>query len=380
MYLRTFAILAVTAAWLSSQEPAKPAPKGFDAKQWNAAVGLGGGAGGKYSARGGRLGGRRKATEAMAIGEGLGWLKRTQLEDGSWAALGHQDVQVAATSLALLAMLGDGSTMRAGPYKGSIKSGVKWLRDRQSEDGAFAESTGPHMLATYAMTEAFHFSSYRLIKKNAARGLQHLESLRHPDGGWRVSVAAEHSDPALTLWGATLLVTAVDARLLPAEGAYAGVIDWMSGPRGKVLPDCGVLSVAAPAVRVPELAVDQVMANAFTRYWVRSNDRLPAEGTVQAVALDRARKVVREWASTDGRRPNIHEWFCSSNALFQAGDTEAVGKICAALAAKQIAEGEHKGSWEPIGFWGEVGGRVWTTAMAVLVLETPYRYTKDLGR
>ena len=34
------------------------------------------------------------------------------------------------------------------------------------------------------------------------------------------------------------------------------------------------------------------------------------------------------------------------------------------------------GSWDPIGAWGEDGGRVYSTAILVLTLEAYYRYSR----
>ena len=117
----------------------------FDSNQWNSAVGLGGGAGGRYGGRGG--GGKGKGggkSYAAAIDAGLQWLKNHQDEDGKWDCDGfmkHDDASsevcdgpgnavhdVGVTGLALLAFLGDGSTLRSGPYKEPIKKGVTWLK------------------------------------------------------------------------------------------------------------------------------------------------------------------------------------------------------------------------------------------------------------
>ena len=42
--------------------------------------------------------------------------------------------------------------------------------------------------------------------------------------------------------------------------------------------------------------------------------------------------------------------------------------------------GARTGSWDPIGPWGlTAGGRVYSTALMVLALETPYRYARAPG-
>ena len=93
---------------------------------------------------------------------------------------------VGLTGLALLAFLGDGNTMRIGPYKNEIKRAVKWLRTRQRGDGLYSSlasnaSLFEHTIATFAMTEAHGLSSYKTIRKNATRGATFLQQSERSD-------------------------------------------------------------------------------------------------------------------------------------------------------------------------------------------------------
>ena len=79
--------------------------------------------------------------------------------DGGGVA--HHDVGV--TGLALLAFLGEGSTMRGGKYRDNVRRGVKWLISQQGEDGLFGtNATGDyiydHAIAALAMCEAYGLS------------------------------------------------------------------------------------------------------------------------------------------------------------------------------------------------------------------------------
>lgn len=364
MFMPALAVSLVAVAAVTAQEPEKPA---VNAEPWQQAIRLGG-ASGRYQGRGVTL--RRRAAEAAAIGAGLDWLQNAQHADGCWNLDGPRDITAAVTGLATLAMLGDGSTMRSGDYKQSIKRAVKWLREQQAENGAFAGATGPHLLAAAAMTEAYLLSNYRLIERNATRGLAFAATRRDPDGGWRASETAELSDPALTVWGTTLMVAAVDARLQKPEAAFAGIGEWLQGPRATLAPHSGVLGAPVPAVRQADLAADQAMANALTRCWIEAG-----AAAVLPAAIARARSTAREWKSGVGRKLSMHEWYCSSYVLARAGDVAALQVIGKALALAQVTAGADVGSWQPIGAWGDVGGRAWTTAMAVLALEAPYRFT-----
>src|SRR5690606_9872257 len=98
----------------------------FDSDQWNSAVGLGGGASGKFGGRGGgrgALAAKGGKETARAIEDALKWLKDHQDEDGKWDTdefmkhdvngapcdgPGNPVHDVGITGLALLAFLGDG--------------------------------------------------------------------------------------------------------------------------------------------------------------------------------------------------------------------------------------------------------------------------------
>lgn len=380
MYLRAMGscvLLMVCVAAQGQQKPPKPVRDArFNQEQWNEAVGLGGGSWGIFAAR---RTGRRTSPHRANIDAGIAWLKQQQHEDGRWVVEEAPDLTVALTSLAMLTMLGDGSTMRSGAHRKSIKEAAKWLRANQAPDGAFASATGPHMLATLAMVEAYYLSSYTLLRRSSQRGLAWLDGRRLPDGGFSATTGAEHSDPALPLWGATLFVVAIDAGLMKREGAYDGLIKWMKDPRALAVPDAGVVGVPVSPERLAEVEFDQAAANAFTRYWLGIADH-EAHKESQQAALEHARLWPREWAPGVGRKLSIHEWFCSAYALQQAGEEAAAKAIADRLAARQVTEGDERGSWEPIGVYDQAGGRVWTTAMAVLVLEVPFRYGKHLPR
>jgi hypothetical protein len=161
----------------------------FDGNAWNTAVGLGGGAAGHF---GGRKGGRKGLlkggkTTAEAIEAALEWLRKHQDEDGKWDAdefmkhdtegekcngAGNPVHDVGLTGLALLAFLGDGSTMRTGPYREVIKKGITWLKEQQQENGLFGQNASndfiyDHAIATYAMCEAYGLSDYKLLRQYA---------------------------------------------------------------------------------------------------------------------------------------------------------------------------------------------------------------------
>jgi hypothetical protein len=67
-----------------------------------------------------------------AVEKGLAWLAKQQSREGWWGAQGNQ-YKVAMTSLAGIALLMEGSTIREGKYADNIKRATEWLMDRSQK-------------------------------------------------------------------------------------------------------------------------------------------------------------------------------------------------------------------------------------------------------
>ncbi len=87
------------------------------------------------------------------------------------------------------------------------------------------------------------------------------------------------------------------------------------------------------------------------------------------------------WDPKDGKF-DFYFWYHASNALRQVGGrhwskwSKALSK---ALVPAQRQDGNFLGSWDPTSPWGEDGGRVYSTALALLSLQAEYRY-EDLSK
>ncbi len=81
------------------------------------------------------------------------------------------------------------------------------------------------------------------------------------------------------------------------------------------------------------------------------------------------------WAPKEGCI-DYYYWRAGAEALATAGSQAWPrwwGALETALVRAQRSDGERTGSWDPVDPWGEDGGRVYSTAICVLALETPYR-------
>ncbi len=380
----------------------------FDSNQWNSAVGLGGGAGGKYGGRGGGRGGKGGGKSyAAAIDAGLKWLAAHQDEDGKWDSDGfmkHDATDseicngpgnavhdVGNTGLALLAFLGDGSTLRSGPYKQNIKNGIKWLRSQQQENGLFGGNAShdfvyDHAIAAYAMCEAFGLSDYKLLKKSAQKGLNYLESHRNPYSVWRYQPRDNDNDISVTGWAIMAYESGKFFKLQVNTSALKlceTFLDQVSDPTGKHgYTKQGEGSSRKPGGHDVKFPIEKGEAltavGLFCRFFMGQD---PKEKPIMKAAADLLRSKPPVWDEKSGAIDHYY-WYYATYALFQYGGNhwkQWQKKLETAVVKNQHRDSAQKnllGSWDPIGAWGEDGGRVYSTAILTLTLEAYYRYSR----
>ena len=379
----------------------------FDSNQWNSAVGLGGGAGGRYGGRGGGHGGGSvpggKAT-AQSIEAALKWLQDHQDEDGRWDADGfmkHDEGpekcdgpgngvhDVGVSGLALLAFLGDGSTLRSGPYKENLKRGIKWLKDNQQENGLFGNNASSdfiydHAIAAYAMTEAYGLSQYSLLKTPAQKGINYLESHRNPYSVWRYQPRDNDNDTSVTGWCIMACESGRYFGLQVDEQTLKLCIVWLDSVTD-LTGHCGYTKMGEPSSRHPgdhgtrfpiEKGEALTAVGLFCRFFL---DQDPKEVPVMKAAADLILAHPPVW-DVQGGAIDHYYWYYATYALYQMGGrhwSEWSKRLTDAVVKQQRKEPEcAAGSWDPIGVWGEDGGRVYSTAILALTLEAYYRYTR----
>ena len=380
----------------------------LDSDAFNDVVGIGGGAGGSRGGRGrgrrnlGRKGGR---PTAQAIQLGLEWLKKHQDKDGKWSAAefmkhdppndlcdgpGNPVNDIGITGLALLAFLGDGSTMRSGPYKDVVKRGVIWLKDQQDDNGLLGVESGRafmynHAIAALAMVEAYGLSKYRTLKRYAQRSVDYINKARNPYKAWRYYPHDGDNDSSVTGWMVFVLKSAKDFKLRIDEDALKYSLAYFEELTDPSTGQCGYtkrgegssrevgLEDKFPGSKTEALTAVGLLCRIFL-------GQTPDQHPILNTAADTMLKKPPVWNTADGSI-DVYYWYYGSYAMFQMGGRHWKGwkkGLEPALIKSQRKDGSSKGSWDPIGAWGHDGGRVYATAIGVLCLEVYYRYSRLL--
>lgn len=341
---------------------------------------------------------------ATTIGKGLYWLSTVQKGDGSWslhegytnAAPLRYRTDTGATALALLAFLGDGHYPgNRSQFQENVENGLKWLVGVQ-KDGNFFDINEygreptyyAHSMATIAMCEAYALSQQSQWRQAAERGVYFLTESQHPfRGGWKYTKqkAESKGDLSVTAWALMALHTAraagieVDQQVFDRASLFLDDVQEMNGARYKYEFDLPAED-ANPSMTAAGLLCRQFLG------WQRATPQL--QNGIDYLLLD---EHLPQW--TAGRR-NIYEWYYVANMLHNMEGHEGerfkewfdpLKELILDNQTKSGKDGE-RGSWDPVAIKGhpleraQDGGRLYMTAMCVLILETPYRHKPILAR
>jgi antitoxin component YwqK of YwqJK toxin-antitoxin module len=342
--------------------------------------------------------------ESVALA--LAWLAGHQSPDGRWsnagfssecgklgkppcAGFGKGVYDVGATGLALLAFLGDGHTAELGDHRELVRRGLDWLVRQQNAEGLIgARETHDflygHAIATAALCEAAGLGD-EAVRAPAERAIAFLQLGRHPEGAWRYDVpATELGDTSVTGWAVSALLAARRVGLAVDDAALAGALAWierMSEPRtGRIgYTDRGELSARTPANE----HFPREMGEAMTAVGLLCRLQLGQRPTSSPILVEHAKllafkpmRVDPQWGSDQ------YYWYYATCALHELGapfwDSWEVDLRKSVILTQQRS-GDARGSWDPVGPWGDPMGRVCATALLTLALECPYRYPRALA-
>ncbi|MEK6261185.1 MAG: prenyltransferase/squalene oxidase repeat-containing protein [Planctomycetota bacterium] len=357
--------------------------------------GRGGGAGDD-----GGGGGTKDSDGERAITSGLMWLKRQQKSDGHWELhQGYPDVgfsyrktDTGATALALLAFLGHGDTHQAGEHKDVAAKGLKWLRsiqdpasgdlhDMRQEEGR-PSAMYAHILGTIVLCEALALTGDNELRQPAERAIKYILMAQHPtDGGWkyRPLLPEGRGDLSVTGWALMALHTARMAGIeIPQEeferaSRFLDLVQAKGTARYKYEPTTPD-NKATAALTAEALLCRQWLG------WPKNFPQMTA-GVKYVLAEE-------EPLSWSGGRRNVYGWYYTAQMLHNLGGDDWIRWNTAAREAiiKNQAGGtttagkDTRGSWNPNSPPGDPnehtgeGGRLYVTALCILILETPYRH------
>jgi hypothetical protein len=290
---------------------------------------------------------------------------------------------VGVTGLALLAFLGDGNTFTRGAHSRAVERGVGFLLDVQDpETGRFGLAKGNYMyghaIATLALCEAYGMAltdppASRVDLSPLAAGVRNavvfLLQTQAPRGGWGYSARDRKSDTSVTAWPLAALASALRLKLVPTgrSGEVRRAVDGAAGWFRHVTHGTGAVGYRSPGSY--KTGPHSLTAVSLYCRGLFAKNVTPRSGEIASKQI----RIVASHAPTLGKKPDFYFWYYGAHGLRHT-DREAYLGFNRPLVKVLEALQEKDGGFPRRSAYGDSGGRVYSTAMALLALEAPYRY------
>jgi hypothetical protein len=354
------------------------------------------------------------AESEAAVRRGLDWLARHQSADGHWGpdALhawpdgrckqgdvcpgGGSEHRVALTGLAVLAFQAGGHyDFSNADYSDCVRHGLDWLVARQRPDGCLLDrehGTGScnmyeHGIAAFALADACEMAAslqrepLDRYRQATHKAVQFIHYAQHGDGGWRYTDDRDlASDVSVSGWQVLALKSARRAGVVEVSEdciarmkAFFKRCEDKASRRTFYQPGYNLPSDAPTAIG---MLVHQFILEEPDSPLVAGGAKYLADEAESSFKHGRRQPKRRLFAAAPG---DYYTFYNGTLAMFQAGGQPWKrwnDVVRDALVDRQCDadEGCRRGSWDPVGRWSPEGGRVYSTALAVLTLEVYYRY------
>lgn len=321
-------------------------------------------------------GGTMRSEEAVELG--LEWLAKHQFPDGSWrtdafSIAGRcackdpgKEHTVAGTALALLPFLGIGETHLQGRHAKRIKLGLSFLLSKQQPNGSFHDNAYENALASLTICEAYGLSKDKpLLLLPAQAAVNFIVGAQSSDGSWGYTPLTK-GDTSVSGWQFSAIKAGYYAGLsIPAAtlARFSTYLDSVADPGGN-----------GYGYKEPGTTKTTSATGLFCRQYYGWGPRHPLQARGIAHLL-LPENIVTEDA------PAPYFLYYATQMMHHAGGEawETWNSRARELLINLQDQGkektlEHqKGSWPAIGDdYVKEGGRIMSTALALLALEAYY--------
>lgn len=303
---------------------------------------------------------------AKVLVKAIDYVVNAQQPNGAWSDMQYPD-SIGVSALCCMALLAEGNMPRVGPHGKPLDKGIEFLLSSFKEEGIFASKTIEgygamygHALTLLTLLEVCGNTPWRTdLEDKISKGLQAMLACQKFDGGWRYEFTSTgDSDISVTttvLWvlqqarryGFTVPKSSINRAIGFIEKCAArdGRFAYRLSGQEQIQPHSGIgIAALYGAGRLDHKflpAARDLISNEFQRYTVED---------------------------LGARRDLMYSAFFASLALYSA-DYEYWSlwytKFVQILAHVQKDEGQ---------IYDHRGNKVYTTALAAIILQSPYGY------
>jgi hypothetical protein len=323
------------------------------------------------------------ARTQRAIERGLEWLARHQHPDGYWIEMigrkvnedyrGHMGRNVGVTALACMSFLANGSTPGRGPYGDNVQRGLEWLLDQVNPDDGFIRCDGSrmyeHAFATLFLAEAYGMTNDQRTRKKLELAVDCIVQSQNEQGGWRYLPGAKDSDMSIAVTCVMALRGARNVGVFVPKETIRAAIDYVK--RSYIRAGASSQYRGGFWYQIPDQPFRPSRSSfALTAAGVTA---LYGAGEYDAPEVRDGLKFLSNprWRPPAWRMHSSFDYFYGHyyaiQAFYQAG-----GEYWAQWwpdIRDEILNGQYRD-----GYWEDLVGKNYATAMATIILQIPYRY------
>lgn len=315
---------------------------------------------------------------ARAVARARAWLVADQAPDGTWGEARDGFSDTGLSALATLALLrasdGDVETERA------VSRGARALLEAQDLDtGRIGPAVGHafhygHAIATLALCELRRASGDPELEVPTAAAVRYALAARNPYGAWRYDFPPNgSSDTSVTGWMLEALTAARSVGLDVDRAAFEGGLDWIDEVTEPESGRVGYDTRGSSSSRIDRVNdhISREGAEGMTAVGLASRALLGQDSEREPIMLAHAELIRANPPEWDPAGVDMYYWYHGTRAMRAMGGrwwSAWRRSVVETLLAAQEPEGPHAGSWEPNAVWSYVGGRTYTTAVALLTL------------
>lgn len=337
--------------------------------------------------------------QQAAVDAGLAWLAANQVQEGpergSWKAkIGYKlntdyrvtedgTGHVGVTALACMAFLAGGHLPGRGEYGGVVERGVSYILSAANQDGYITKNGTrmySHAFATLFLAEIYGMTHREDVRRKLQKAVDFIVDTQNEEGGWRYVPFAPESDMSIVVCQVLALRAARNIGIRVPKSTIDRAATYVV--------DSAIKEPRRSTYR-PSLLIEEVGAFHYqSGRGSRSSFPLTAAGVTALHGvgiysddsirrgLDYLRSRLSTFNQHYGQNGHYFFWYghyYGVQAMYTAGTSYQVNywepyfeEVRTILLRLQNGDG----SWP-----NQVGpGPAFGTAMAVLVLEIPYRY------
>lgn len=305
----------------------------------------------------------------QAADNGLRYLTDRQLEDGSFGTSGYAR-NVAVCSLSGMAYLASGSTPTRGTYAEPIERCITYLLSQTTAAGFIAASDatsrGPmygHGFATLFLCEVYGMTPQPELRDALAQAVELITGSQNAEGGWRYQPQPADADVSVTVCQVMALRAARNAGIAVPRETIDRAIAYVEGCQNE---DGGFRYTLADSNQPSQFARSAAAVVAFYN-----------GGIYRGPRLERGLDYVEQFRPDVDRAGQggyyFYAHYYAAQAMWHAGG-ERWQRWYPAIRDELVARQRPDGSWID-SICAEYG-----TAMACIVLQVPNNYLPILQR